>query len=153
MVIEERGRQTRRKAHEKEQLLSAATEEAIVKWILQLDNWCDGCVPRARSLWHALAGFADKPLSLGRSVRYHGVEHGREELKTLTKSLKIQLKELRLLLPGRLRLRLFLLGETRRHRGMVGPYRTSTPSLCLRPLSAILFGYSGEKILDCCDNP
>ena len=57
------GRQTRRKAHEKEQLLSAATEEAIVKWILKLDNWCDGCVPRARSLWHALAGFADKPLA------------------------------------------------------------------------------------------
>ena len=32
------GRQTRRKAHEKEQLLSAATEEAIVKCILKLDN-------------------------------------------------------------------------------------------------------------------
>ena len=32
------GRQTRRKAHEKEQLLSAASEEAIVKWILKLDS-------------------------------------------------------------------------------------------------------------------
>ena len=32
------GHRTRRKAHEKEQLLSAAAEEAIVKWILKLDD-------------------------------------------------------------------------------------------------------------------
>ena len=32
------GRQTRRKAYEKEQLLSAATEEAIIKCILKLDD-------------------------------------------------------------------------------------------------------------------
>ena len=43
------GRQTRRKAHEKEQLLSAATEEAIVKWILKLDDW--GFPPRLDHLW------------------------------------------------------------------------------------------------------
>ena len=43
------GRQTRRKAHEKEQLLSAAAEEAIVKWILKLDDW--GFPPRLDRLW------------------------------------------------------------------------------------------------------
>ena len=51
------GRQTRRKAHKKEQLLSAASEEAIVKWILKPDEWgfpprldrlCDGCALRTR---------------------------------------------------------------------------------------------------------
>ena len=43
------GRQTRRKAHKKEQLLSAASEEAIVKWILKLDGW--GFPPRLDRLW------------------------------------------------------------------------------------------------------
>ena len=49
------GRQTRRKAHEKEQLVPSASEDAIVKWILKLDEWgfpprldhlCDGCALR-----------------------------------------------------------------------------------------------------------
>ena len=43
------GRQTRHKAHEKEQLLSSAAEEAIVKWILKLDDW--GFPPRLDRLW------------------------------------------------------------------------------------------------------
>ena len=43
------GLQTRRKAHEKEQLLSAATEEAIVKCILKLNDW--GFPPRLDRLW------------------------------------------------------------------------------------------------------
>ena len=43
------GRQTRHKAHEKEQLLSAAAEEAIVKWVLKLDDW--GFPPRLDRLW------------------------------------------------------------------------------------------------------
>ena len=46
------GRQTRRKAHEKEQLLSAASEEAIVKWILKLDSW--GFPPRLDRLWEKI---------------------------------------------------------------------------------------------------
>ena len=41
---------------------------------------CDGCVPRARLLWHALAGF-DRPLVRTLKFRYHCGEHGREELK------------------------------------------------------------------------
>ena len=43
------GHQTRRKAHEKEQLLSSAAEEAIVKWILKLDDW--RFPPRLDRLW------------------------------------------------------------------------------------------------------
>ena len=43
------GRQTRCKAHKKEQLLSSAAEEAIVKWILKLDDW--GFPPRLDCLW------------------------------------------------------------------------------------------------------
>ena len=41
---------------------------------------CDGCVPRARSFWHALAGF-DRPLARTLGFRCHSGEHGREELK------------------------------------------------------------------------
>ena len=43
------GRQARRKADDKEQLLSAATEEAIVQWILKLDSW--GFPPRLDRSW------------------------------------------------------------------------------------------------------
>lgn len=38
LVIEEWTRQHQRKAHEKVQLLSAAAEEVILKWILKLDS-------------------------------------------------------------------------------------------------------------------
>ena len=46
------GRQTRPKAHEKEQLLSAATGEAIVKCILKLDGW--GFPSRLDRLWEKI---------------------------------------------------------------------------------------------------
>ena len=46
------GRQTRCKAHKKEQLLSSAGEEAIVKWILKLDDW--GFPLRLDRLWEKL---------------------------------------------------------------------------------------------------
>ena len=43
------GCQTQCKAHKKEQLLSSVAEEAIVKWILKLDDW--GFPPRLDRLW------------------------------------------------------------------------------------------------------
>ena len=46
------GHQTRRKAHGREQLLSVATEEAILKCILKLDDW--GFPPRLDRLWEKI---------------------------------------------------------------------------------------------------
>ena len=47
---------------------------------LTKDRKCDGCVPRGRSLWNALAGLKSRLLERS-GFAITGGEHGREELK------------------------------------------------------------------------